>query len=261
MDEGSPWFIGGLPDKVQNATSRNSVPLVPSGNLYATLPLCSLSQSRSSLLHSLAAMRNRNDSLWQSPAQMGKLSVHSPALPFPRGRNHGEIPWAVLFSPKLRCPRGRGRVTLAVLLLLVLPLCVPTFLLLLQRGVELLLWKPGLSQGCLITGDTQVSVRRHSRALVTGATLQHSPQQLPLLLPKSVCLSPGAPLGRAPPRSLCVGLGPTTPTEALASWADGKFLLLEVRQTRDVIMLPACCHHSHVTSTQGLFQSLNDSLL
>lgn len=59
-------------------------------------------------------VRDRNESLWQCPALLGKLGVHSRTLPFPSGRNHGEIPWTVLFALNCAALGGgdTGKVTL-----------------------------------------------------------------------------------------------------------------------------------------------------
>lgn len=95
------WLKGRLPDGVQHAISRNYVPLTPSENLKCHSPDLLPCQ-----LNSVDAVTDSNESLWQDPAQLRKLGIYSPAVPFSCGRNHGTTSWAVLFRPKLCCLRG-----------------------------------------------------------------------------------------------------------------------------------------------------------
>lgn len=73
----SPWLVDWLPDGVYSAVSRKHVPSMPSKNFNDHFPNIVPPHS-----YRESELQEKNESLWQKSAQLGKPSAHSPALLF-----------------------------------------------------------------------------------------------------------------------------------------------------------------------------------
>lgn len=76
-----------LPDGAYYVVSRNYVPLMPSENLICHFPKPLPPPSHGAPALGLWMVQERNEFVWQHPAQLRKPSTHSPALLFPHGGN------------------------------------------------------------------------------------------------------------------------------------------------------------------------------
>lgn len=90
-----PWLTGRLLHEIQNAVSKNHIPLMLSLSLICTFLICSLSQFME-LPVEYTGYSERWMSLWKPPVQQGKPGIYSLAL----SSCKGEI-IAISFRPKL----------------------------------------------------------------------------------------------------------------------------------------------------------------
>lgn len=92
----SPWLISWLPVGVQNAVSKNCIPLMTLGNLICcSSNLISLPSYGAPHFNALNAAREKWV-FWAASCTAGKPGVYSPAFPFPCQRNHR--PYSLTFS-------------------------------------------------------------------------------------------------------------------------------------------------------------------
>lgn len=85
------WLMGKLPNGVHYAAIRNYIPLIPSQNHICLFPNLLLPPSHEALSLGLWMLEERNESLWQHPAQLEKPHIHSPFLPSPMGDISGQM--------------------------------------------------------------------------------------------------------------------------------------------------------------------------